>query len=61
MSKNWSWKGAGLSKDKTVACSESLKFFFFLSTLRMMIQISGKSAHFAQKCYFYQKPTNKHS
>ena len=24
----------------------------------MMIQISGKSDHFAQKCYFYQKAAN---
>ena len=32
-----------------------LKIFFLLSTLPMMIQISGKSAHLAQKCYFYQK------
>ena len=27
----------------------------------MMIQISGKSAHLAQKYYFYQKNTSKQS
>ena len=27
----------------------------------MMIQISGKSASLAQKCFFYQKTTNKQS
>ena len=35
------------------------KIFFLLSTLPMMIQISGRSAHLSQKCYFYQKTTNK--
>ena len=35
--------------------------FFLLSTLPMMIEISGKSAHLAQKCYFCQKTTNKQS
>ena len=28
---------------------------------RASIQISRKSAHLAQKCYFYQKTTNKQS
>ena len=40
---------------------DCLKIFFLLSTLPMMIQISGKSAHLAQKCHFYQKATNKKS
>ena len=40
---------------------DCLKFFFLLSTLPMMIQISGKSTHLAQKCYFYQKTTNEQS
>ena len=32
-----------------------LKIFYLLSTLPMMIEISGKSAHLAQKSYFFQK------
>ena len=40
---------------------DCLKIFFLLSTLRMMIQISAKSVHLAQKCYFYQKTTNEQS
>ena len=35
--------------------------FFLLSTLPMMIEISGKSAHLAQECYFCQKTANKQS
>ena len=36
-----------------------LKTFLLFSALPMMIPISGKSAHLAQECYFYQKNTNK--
>ena len=40
---------------------DCLKTFFLLSLLPIMIQISGKSAHLDQKCYFYQETTNKQS
>ena len=40
---------------------DCLKILFLLSALPMMIQISRKSAHFAQKYYFNQKTTNKQS
>ena len=40
---------------------DCLKIFFLFSALPMMIQISGKSVHLAQKCYFYQKATIKQS
>ena len=38
---------------------DCLKIFVLLFTLSMMIQISGKSHHFNQKCLFYQNlPTS---
>ena len=50
-----------LTNDQKFACSDSLKIFFSLSAVPMIIQISRKSAHVAQKCYFYQKGINKQS
>ena len=61
MSKNWSWKWTELSNHQKLARSDCLKTLFMLSTFPMMIQISGKCGHFAQKFYFYQKITNKQS
>ena len=61
MSKNWSWKGTGPSNDQKLARSDCLKIFFMLSTFPIMIQVSGKCAHFTQKFSFYQKITNKES
>ena len=40
---------------------DCLTMFFLLSTLPLRIQIFGKSAHLAQKCYFCQKTINKQS
>ena len=40
---------------------DCLKIFFLPSTLPMMIQISGKNAHLAKKCFFSQKTINNQS
>ena len=61
MSKSWSWKGTGPSNDQKFACSDCLKIFFMLSTFSVIIQITGKCGHFAQKFYFYKKTTNNES
>ena len=61
----WSYKkfpkyGLGRELDQ-VKIKNLLRQFFFLSTVPMMNQISVKSSHLAQKCYFYQRATNKQS
>ena len=38
-----------------------MKILFFLSSLPMMIQISGKNAPLTKQCHFCQKTTNKQS
>ena len=56
---NSSWKGTGPSYGQNLSSSDCLKIFLLVSTLPMMIQVSQKSVHLAQKCHFYQKITNR--
>ena len=37
---------------------DCLKIFLLVSALPFMIELYGKSGHFAEKRYFYQKTTN---
>ena len=39
----------GQSFDQIFACSGNRKKFFYFSTLPVMVQVSGKIAHLAQK------------
>ena len=50
-----SWNRTGFSKDKKFSYSDCLKMSSFVSTFPMMIQVSRKTAHLAQKCYLYKK------
>ena len=50
-----------LSKDQAFACLDCLKITLLLSTLLLMIEISGKSPHLAQESQFYGKATKKQS
>ena len=61
ISRNWFFKWIGLSEDKKFDSLDSLKIFFLFSTLPMIVEVSGKSTHLVQKCYFYHKTTNKQS